>query len=505
MDSNLELPRRLHPAAILLMALKIARELFLPAILPVALSLYRRGSDAFSVRTMLFLAAGVALFLLVSMSIGYVSWRRFTYRVEAGELRIEQGIFTRKRRYIPLERIQAIDLSQGILQRVLGLTSVRIETAGGGGSQPEVSLLGIGRAESEWLRRIAATEKQTSTAIESHELSPIAAHVTVRRLSTGDLMLAAMTAGRVGVAFAVFASAIALFDDLLPIDRIVGASQGLTVASIVLLLLIGFAFVWLLGIVGTVLAHAGFTLTRDSEQLFIERGLLERRRSTIPINRIQAIRVVERVLHQAFGLVELRVVTAAYGRQAGESTVLFPLLRKRDLQPLLRDMAPAFAIEAPLRQLPVRARSRYATRMTQLGPALIVAIAVSIFTYPTGLVALIIVPVVVLLGLWQYRDAGWATIGNSLIVRHRILARETAIVPRRRIQQAEVSQNPLQRRAELSNVLMRIASGSEGASVSLTHMDATESTGLASWAAPRPTASVGRPTTSTAQPNAATT
>lgn len=477
-------PRRLHPAAILLMALRIARELFIPAILPLALSLYRQGSDAFSLRTMLLIFAGIALFLIASITFGFVAWRRFTYRVEAGELRIEQGIFTRKHRYIPLERIQAIDLSQGVLQRLLGLNSVRIETAGGGGSQPEVSLPGVGGADSEWLRRIVATSRRDDATAELTADEPPATPATVRRLSVSDLLLAAVTAGRVGVAFAIVASGLALFDDLLPLDRIVGASEELTWSGITMLLLIGFGIVWLLGVGGTVLAHAGFTLTRDGDHLYSERGLLERRRSSIPINRIQAIRVVERLAHQALGLVEIRVVTAAYGKNAGESTVLFPLLRKRDLQPLLRDMAPSFAIEPALHALPKRARTRYATQLIQVGPVAVIAAAVAYFAYPLGVAALALIPAVVLLGLWQYRDTGWAMVGGTLVVRTRSLSRTTAIIPRRSIQMAETSQNPLQRRADLAHMQMRIASGSDGVAIGLIHMDADECNRVADWASP---------------------
>ena len=45
-------------------------------------------------------------------------------------------------------------------------------------------------------------------------------------------------------------------------------------------------FAWLLAIAGTVLAHYGFTLSRDGEFLYVKRGLLERREATIPLGRI---------------------------------------------------------------------------------------------------------------------------------------------------------------------------------------------------------------------------
>src|SRR5699024_9574304 len=78
-------------------------------------------------------------------------WLRYTYRVEEDELRIEYGIFIRKKRYISKHRIQSIDLSAGIIHRLFGLVSVQIETAGSG-TDAEGSLQAVKRIEGERLR-----------------------------------------------------------------------------------------------------------------------------------------------------------------------------------------------------------------------------------------------------------------------------------------------------------------------------------------------------------------
>src|SRR5918997_498766 len=64
---------------------------------------------------------------------------------------------------------------------------------------------------------------------------------------------------------------------------------------------------------------AGVTLSRspDGKYLHISRGLLERHESTVPLARIQAIRVVEGVLRQPFGLASLRVESAGFGAETG--------------------------------------------------------------------------------------------------------------------------------------------------------------------------------------------
>ena len=49
-----------------------------------------------------------------------LEWVRYTYRLEADSLRIEEGVLARKLRVIPFDRIQQVDLIRKPLHRVLG-------------------------------------------------------------------------------------------------------------------------------------------------------------------------------------------------------------------------------------------------------------------------------------------------------------------------------------------------------------------------------------------------
>jgi putative membrane protein len=473
-------PHRLHPAAIVILAVRVAKELAIPALLPIVFSVINGGLAAISVQMLLLVILGALVVLSVSAVYGLLSWRRFTYRVEAGELRVEQGVISRRHRSIPLERVQSIDLAQGILQRLLGVVSVRVETAGGGHAGAEVSLPGISRDDSERLRSAVAGRRVTATAPPRERAMP------VWRLSVADLLLAGSTGGRAGVALSIVAALLTFADDLLPFESIADYSEHLDEVRVLAILILLVALtIWLLGVAGTVLAHAGFTIAQQGDHLLIERGLIERRRATIPLDRIQAIRAVEGLVRQPFGLVELRVESAGYGHSAGESKVLYPLLRRADVQPFLRELAPRFAVRAGLQRPPARARRRYATRPVVMIPAALTALVASIVFFPVGLAAALLVPLAALLGLWQYHDAGWAVVDETLLLRWRALGRTTAIVPRRRVQFGMARQTPFQRRAGLASVSMHVPSGSDGAVFGARHLDDDDARRLLAWLLPR--------------------
>ena len=147
-------PKRLHPIAAVIHFIKHLKDLFFPF---VVIFLFGGNGLSLSFWEMLF----TATFIILSLVIGIFSWLRFTYRVEDGELRIESGVFVRKKRYIPFERIQSLDFSEGIFQRPFGLVKVRVETAGSSGSQDaEAVLTAISKAEATAIQEILTSVKK---------------------------------------------------------------------------------------------------------------------------------------------------------------------------------------------------------------------------------------------------------------------------------------------------------------------------------------------------------
>ena len=459
-------PRHLHPAAMIIAAIKTIRRSLSAFVIPGVAFLMSRGLDAGTIAFVLFAALVVAVFAAFW---GFLSWRATTYEVAGGAFRLRQGVVQKNERTIPLDHVQSVDTVQGIIQRLFNVVEVRIETAVGGASEPDASLAALARADAEALRREIEGSRR-----EPAETEEAAGPAIIRRLGTRDLLLAGATSGQIGVALSLLAVASQLLDRILSEDlaqRLLETFAPRSVTTALLYVLILCLFAWLLAIAGTVLAYAGFTLSRDGEFLYIRRGLLERREATIPLARIQAVRVVEGFLRQPFGLASLRVESAGYGEDAGVSTTLFPLLPRREIQDLLLVAAPEFAVDPPLKALPRRALRRYVFRSTV--PVLVLLGAAGLFSVLAfdfvswGLAALFLLVPAALYGWLRYRDAGWALEDDRLVVRSRLLTRATAIAPRRRLQSRATVRSPLQRRASLASFHAQVASGGRGAELQI--------------------------------------
>ena len=84
-----------------------------------------------------------------------------------------------------------------------------------------------------------------------------------------------------------------------------------------------------------------FTLIRDGDVLRTRRGLFSKKTTlTIPVKRVQAVRVVEGFWRVLFDYCSLQVEVAGIGRANISQRMLFPLVRKVRVEALIRRALP---------------------------------------------------------------------------------------------------------------------------------------------------------------------
>lgn len=63
----------------------------------------------------------------IFIHLSYLNWK---YEFTKDSLKIEKGVIVKKYKSIPYERIQNVDITRGILARIIGFSTVDIQTAG---------------------------------------------------------------------------------------------------------------------------------------------------------------------------------------------------------------------------------------------------------------------------------------------------------------------------------------------------------------------------------------
>jgi putative membrane protein len=477
--------RRLHPTWIILLAISTLRTMALPLV--IVLFTGRSSRELFG-----FGVAGVII--VVTIIVRAITWWRFTYGITPQGVRAQSGLLERQDRLIPFERIQSVDLREGVLERILGVTQVRIESAAGTQGS-EIVLGAVTREQAANLRAsllqrrdlVAPAETTAPNDARTNHVAPLPSATSgdlIFSVSTGSLLVAGATSSRIGPALAIFAGALQFADDILRDtwwNRIEDAVSDITLGIVIVLVIVALIFAWIFATISAVLTFGNFELRRDGDRLLISHGLLERRRTTIPLARIQAVTISEGWLRQPFGLAVIRVESAGYGKTSAETGILAPIIRRADIPALLHSACPDYALDSPsiaFEPLPDRARRRYilSNLWWASGIFVVAMFLTTIFPWSPwwwGLFALLAVPFAVIYGEFEFRDTGWALdTDDRVIIRRREIDRVTAITRRTRLQERSVSQNPFQRRANLVSFRTAVASGGEGGRFAMIHLDA---------------------------------
>jgi putative membrane protein len=553
---------RQHGFAAFLAALKYMKELLLPLVILVVSNGFRNGGEGWAFYWRF--ALGGAL-VLGAFGWGFLKWWWFRYKVEGGQLKVEEGVLIKKQQSIPLERIQTVDFSEGLLHRMFGLVRVQVQTAGG--TKPEAVFAALSKAEADRLEQVlragrskahpeaAAVPPENSIyeagvwdSKEGHSASPASEYggetepetsadeaqsrnsgesaaawtrhgdftasggananananaftsmsltPDVNRfreaaddppevsfkLPVGRLFLAGLTVNNMGVGISLLFAGLSQADDIFPgfeMFEFLAESSGPRA-----LLILGAAALlisWVLAVGSSVIRFGEFTVSKRGEELLITRGLLERRKVTLPVRRIQAVRITREVLWRPFGLAAVHVVCAGYGNQQGESTLLFPLMKLEAVEPFLQALCPEYAVDpekAELQRVPRKAIRSY---MLPLPIFLSSCTVLAVWLHPLGKWGIAAVAVTILLAWSSYRRAGYSLQGNLLLLRNRWITETLIIVPRRRIQYFTVNRNLFQRRSGLSSITVSLAAGMLGAHFGLKGLKAETSTELQLW------------------------
>lgn len=440
-------PKRLHPIVVLLNILNIIRH---NIVFIVAGLLALREQSYMTI----ILIGLVVLILIVIFCM--LSWYRFTYRIEADELRIEHGILVRKKRYISKHRIQSIDLTANVIHRLFKLMKVQIETAGSSDGA-EATLAAVTIKEAELLREqllLRTNEDREESGLLEKKLQPS------QTISFKRLFIAGSTSGSIGVIMAIVAFGFSEIEQFIPdhvYDQTIQWLISLSLAMIAMMVCMVLFILWLLGIAGTMIKYGHFTITKHHEELIITRGLLEKKHITIPLKRIQAIGIKESILRQPLGFASIYAVVAGGSMDQGEDfPILFPLIKKSEIESFLQTFLPQYAdgFNVELNRPPKQAFKYYLLRSSLFWLLVFCVIA---FMFPQFTwIPFLLFMISLLLGVLRYQDHGFQVEEKRLTLQYRLFSKVTMVMYHNRIQACQTSQHKLQTLQSLSTIRLSI-------------------------------------------------
>jgi putative membrane protein len=353
----------------------------------------------------------LGIVVLLAAITGFIAWYFTRFVIDDEELRIETGAIFKKSTKIPFERLQSVDIIQPLVARIFGLAELRLDA---GNSSTKLRYLSRGKASR--LRDYLLTRAHGQQA-SIRDLDQQAAASIFTDLGVTDQPLVKVSPQRLIVSFLL--SSEWLIPTIITIIIVVT-----TAAFGVVPLALGGLIPLLIGMVSLiwrrVIGMFNFTLAESPRGLRITRGLTNLTSQSVPINRIQGVKVSQPLLWRLLGWYRMDVDILGYAQGDGEnnesnaSSVLLPVATFDEVELAIGRVLPGFNPDAiELHPSPKRARR------------------VRWFDF------------------WTLRY-GWDD--RTLITEHGWFTHVRDIVPHAKTQSVRIEQGPLQRLLRLANV-----------------------------------------------------
>ena len=307
--------------------------------------------------------AGIVVLVALVAVYQVISYKHLYYELGPEEFNLYSGILNKKRVHVPYQRIQSVDQHATLIQRIFGVCSVSIDTAGGAANKA-VIVPYVQKTQAEELRRELFARKQYAVAVRNGAAPDAAvaamasaAGVPAQALHEGANVLdapaeiwqdvrgvfggAAVDTGRVtyeygmsnkelvftglsnNTAFFVvvvgIVGAVSQFmGQMAPIlsgsmeplvGNVVATSVrlfgGSLIAAGVATFLAASLVLWLLSAIGACVSYGGFRACRRDNRIEVEHGLLQHRFQGVDVDRVQSVMVKQSFIRRLLGYCEL--------------------------------------------------------------------------------------------------------------------------------------------------------------------------------------------------------
>lgn len=321
------------------------------------------------------IAIAIAIVALSVVS-SVITWRTRTWELTDAGIMLRSGLVTSRQLQVPYEHIHTVNMSSNLVERVLGLMTLDLDTGAASSEGEATRIRGLQAGMAEALReelfrrkaavladqgldaRAAAADTSAGADDEASPTTPAPSPDACYTLTTAQLVFAALTEARVVAQAVAFLILIVQGINLLQESELVNLSDvagdiavlpvalliGVAALLLALALIVGFAISFVMSLIG----YAGYRAERAAGRISVERGLLSRTSHTVALERIQSINIRQGLIRQLIGYAEVRAsVVGAIGSSDETSTadgvVLHPFIRVTEVEAFLASIAPDFS------------------------------------------------------------------------------------------------------------------------------------------------------------------
>jgi len=242
--------------------------------------------------------AGVVLIIGV---ISYLQYLFFTFHIdeENGEFVIQKGVFNKTRITIQLHKIQQVNINQSLIQRLVGVHKLEIDTAGS--DKKEASISAISHELATILKERLINHSQQETVENSNIISEEVTPTSFIKIGLLSLVKIGFTSNYIKSFALIFVFFTTILENLQQLntevideDKVTGYLDTLPIITS-FLIVVGFfiGLILLVNLVRTILKYFDFTIQKSKQAIILSYGLLSTKNTLLNPNKVQKIKVTQ--------------------------------------------------------------------------------------------------------------------------------------------------------------------------------------------------------------------
>jgi len=289
------------------------------------------------------------VFLTGGLIYSFFAYKRFTFyiAIEKEEFILSKGVFSTDVIRIPFDRIQQVDLKRSILQRLVGVYGVAIDTAGSKEEEIQIRALSQQRARALAEILVQKTKENRKFAKEVNQEDEAESiqkeeKLWIHRVGFVTLLKVGITKSYLRGFILITAFVVSFYNqwqqglnDYFEIAEEYSKTYFEAARQSLLIFLVIFVAVLFLSIVVTVgevlIRHFGLNLQQTSERLEIEMGLKTNTRVSMQPRRLQRLKITTNPIQKRLNLYEAHLSLASSVDNLGKSKIVVPGLTRKVL------------------------------------------------------------------------------------------------------------------------------------------------------------------------------
>ena len=311
-------PQRQSPIGILVMFFYTLQK-FARAFFPIILIFFFKSEKL----NLFYIIPGIVVALLILGVFAYFSYLNFTFFIdeENNEFVINEGIFNKTKTAIQLEKIQQVNISQSLIQKIIGVYALEVDTAGSAKKEGSIKAISHNLALS-LKARLLDNEKKTEALNIQHETERIEEPKPFIKIGLLTLLKIGITSNylrSIGLLFLFYSYVQENLRNFSETDYLDGSQfedffetqsilRGVLIVGVVLIII-----VLLVNIVRTVVKFFDFTISKQKGSLLLSYGLFNSKSTIIKPEKVQITTITRNFFQRKMDILEIKIQQATSG------------------------------------------------------------------------------------------------------------------------------------------------------------------------------------------------